>query len=48
MPWAVARARQDVLNVGGFSDQVFDVVAAFADGRLGGDDWVDEIEAIEV
>lgn len=38
----------DILNVGGFSDQVFDVVAAFAQGRLGGAHWVGEIEKIEV
>jgi 60 kDa SS-A/Ro ribonucleoprotein len=40
--------RGDVLNVGGFSDQVFDVVAEFAAGRLTADHWVGEIEAIEL
>jgi 60 kDa SS-A/Ro ribonucleoprotein len=40
--------RPDVLNVGGFSDEVFEVVARFADGTLGADHWVGRIEAIEV
>jgi 60 kDa SS-A/Ro ribonucleoprotein len=43
-----AAEREDILNVGGFSDQVFDVVAAFAQGRLDGDHWVGEIEKLEV
>jgi 60 kDa SS-A/Ro ribonucleoprotein len=49
-PYAHTQAypREDILNVGGFSDQVFEVVAAFADGRLRGHHWVDEIDAIEV
>lgn len=33
----------DILNVGGFSDQVFDVVAAFAQGADGAQHWVDVI-----
>jgi 60 kDa SS-A/Ro ribonucleoprotein len=36
----------DVLNVGGFSDQVFEVVADFAAGRLNADHWVGVIEQI--
>jgi len=43
-----ALERPDVLNVGGFSDQVFDVVAEFASGRLAPGHWVDAIEAIAV
>jgi 60 kDa SS-A/Ro ribonucleoprotein len=43
-----AGTRSDVLNVGGFSDAVFDQIAAFADGQTGPDHWVDEIEKIEV
>jgi 60 kDa SS-A/Ro ribonucleoprotein len=43
-----AAEADDILNVGGFSDQVFDVVAAFAEGKLGGEHWVGEIEAIEL
>ena len=40
--------RDDVLNVGGFSDEVFKIVAAFAEGKLDGRHWVGEIEAIEL
>ncbi|MPN12885.1 60 kDa SS-A/Ro ribonucleoprotein [bioreactor metagenome] len=41
-----AMERDDILNVGGFSDAVFDVVASFAEGRLGAEHWVGEIEKI--
>jgi len=41
-----AAESEDVLNVGGFSDQVFEVVADFAAGRLGADHWVGVIEQI--
>ncbi|MBF5005082.1 vWA domain-containing protein [Diaphorobacter caeni] len=41
-----AMERDDILNVGGFSDAVFDVVAAFAAGKLGTAHWVGEIEKI--
>lgn len=40
--------RPDILNVGGFSDQVFEVVAAFARGELGADHWVSCIEAVDL
>lgn len=43
-----AQTRDDVLNVGGFSDAVFEVLARFAAGQLGGEHWVREIEAMEV
>ena len=36
----------DVLNIGGFSDQVFDVIAEFAAGRLNADHWVGVIESV--
>lgn len=36
----------DILNVGGFSDNVFEVVAKFADGSLSANHWVGEIEKI--
>lgn len=39
-----ARESADVLNIGGFSDRVFDVVAKFADGSLTPDHWVGVIE----
>ncbi len=41
-----ATEREDILNVGGFSDQVFDVVSQFAGGKLKGDYWVDVIESV--
>ncbi len=49
-PYATTQAQEsaDVLNVGGFSDQVFEIIAAFAEGRLGADHWVGEIDAVEV
>lgn len=43
-----AQERRDILNVGGFSDAVFDVIAAFARGELGAKHWVGEIEQISL
>ena len=43
-----AAERSDILNVGGFSDQVFEMIAAFAEDRLGPDHWVGEIEKIDL
>ncbi|HEX7312500.1 MAG TPA: TROVE domain-containing protein [Pyrinomonadaceae bacterium] len=47
-PYGTVQAAEsaDVLNVGGFSDRVFDVVADFAAGRLGAAHWVGVIEQI--
>jgi 60 kDa SS-A/Ro ribonucleoprotein len=36
--------RKDILNIGGFSDNVFDFIAAFAAGADGADHWIREIE----
>ena len=41
-------APQDVLNVGGFSDAVFDQLARFVKGELGPDHWVGEIKKISL
>jgi 60 kDa SS-A/Ro ribonucleoprotein len=41
-----AKEREDVLNVGGFSDAVFGLVAEFAAGRLNDGHWVSVIEAV--
>jgi 60 kDa SS-A/Ro ribonucleoprotein len=41
-----ATGSTDVLNVGGFSDQVFDIVADFAAGRLDADHWVGVVERV--
>jgi len=49
-PYGTTQAQEapDVLNVGGFSDAVFDIVAAFAVGQLRADHWVGEIEAVTI
>lgn len=36
----------DILNVGGFSDQVFELVSLFAKGELNADHWVGVIESV--
>ena len=43
-----AQTREDILNVGGFSDSVFDVIARFARGESGSEYWSREIAKIEV
>jgi 60 kDa SS-A/Ro ribonucleoprotein len=43
-----AAERQDILNVGGFSDAVFDIIAQFARGELSADHWIGEIESMAV
>ena len=43
-----AKDRRDILNVGGFSDQVFTLVSEFASGNLGDGHWVGVIEGVEV
>jgi len=40
-----AKTKKDVLNVGGFSDRVFDVVKTFADGELDGEHLVTFVKA---
>ena len=49
-PHATTQAceRDDILNIGGFSDDVFRIIAAFAAGQLDPAHWVGEIEAIEL
>jgi 60 kDa SS-A/Ro ribonucleoprotein len=37
--------RKDILNIGGFSDAVFDLIASFAAGADGTDHWVRVIES---
>jgi 60 kDa SS-A/Ro ribonucleoprotein len=41
-----ALERDDVMNVGGFSDAVFEQMALFAEGAMGPNHWVGEIEKI--
>jgi len=41
-----AQSRADILNVGGFSDAVFDTIARFVSGETR--DWVEIIKQVEV
>ncbi len=43
-----AQERADILNVGGFSDNVFEILARFAQGELNPDHWVGVIESLAV
>lgn len=49
-PYASTQAaeRADILNVGGFSDAVFEILATFAKGELNADHWVGVIEGVAV
>ncbi len=41
-----ASEREDILNVGGFSDQVFEVISEFARGELNANHWIGVIESV--
>jgi 60 kDa SS-A/Ro ribonucleoprotein len=43
-----ARERRDILNVGGFSDQVFTLVSEYANGNLDDGHWVGVIDRVEI
>jgi 60 kDa SS-A/Ro ribonucleoprotein len=43
-----AQERTDILNIGGFSDQVFTIVSEFAGGILHAEHWVGVIESVEI
>lgn len=49
-PYATTQVvdREDVLNVGGFSDRVFDVIAKFGNGTLKPEHWVGVINAVQL
>ena len=49
-PYTTAQAqnRCDILNIGGFSDQVFTLIGSFAEQGMGADFWVEEIEKTEL
>jgi 60 kDa SS-A/Ro ribonucleoprotein len=47
-PTAQAPDRGDILNVGGFSDAVFDLVHEFASGNMEGGHWVGVIENVRL
>jgi 60 kDa SS-A/Ro ribonucleoprotein len=38
--------RDDIINIGGFSDAVFDTIADFANGKT--HNWIEEITKTEV
>jgi 60 kDa SS-A/Ro ribonucleoprotein len=41
-----AAERSDILNIGGFSDRVFEVIAAFASAQLEAGHWLSRIDAV--
>ena len=43
-----ASERADILNIGGFSDQVFEVIAAFASGQLEAEHWIARIKRVDL
>jgi len=43
-----ASERDDILNIGGFSDTVFDLLSLFACGELSAEHWVGEIDQVAV
>jgi 60 kDa SS-A/Ro ribonucleoprotein len=45
---AQVKERPDILTVAGFSDNVFDVMAAFARGGNASDFWLNEIDKVEI
>ena len=49
-PFATTQAqeRDDVLNIGGFSDEVFKLLAVYAAGALGAEHWVGVIEETSI
>ena len=49
-PYATTQAaeRRDIMNVGGFSDALFTLMALFAEGKTGAEHWVGEIEKISL
>ena len=47
-PYGTTQAKEsaDIMNIGGFSDQVFEVIAEFASGKIGADHWISVIESV--
>jgi len=43
-----ANTSKDILNIGGFSDQVFEVAARFAENGNDKDMWIETIEAVQL
>ena len=44
-PYTTVQApdRSDIVNIGGFGDTVFEIIAGFADGETGADHWIRQI-----
>lgn len=49
-PYATTQAqeREDILNIGGFSDDIFSLLSMFAEGKMKNNHWVEEIERIQI
>ena len=49
-PYGTTQAKEstDIINVGGFSDHVFQLIADVAHGRFSEGHWVNEIEKISI
>lgn len=49
-PYGTTQANEqpDILNVGGFGDAVFDVIAQFAAGGFGAGHWVEAVESVRI
>ena len=43
-----AKERDDIINVGGFSDQVFNLIGAVSRGEASEGYWVSQIEAMRL
>lgn len=43
-----AAEREDILNIGGFGDSVFEIIGRFAQGRLEPGHWLAEIDKVEL
>jgi len=43
-----AKESEDVLNIGGFSDHVFELISLFVKNELNADHWVGEIEKVQL
>ena len=39
---------KSTLNIGGFSDTVFDLLGEFAKGNVNGDAWVKEVDNVSL
>jgi 60 kDa SS-A/Ro ribonucleoprotein len=47
-PTTQVNERADILNIGGFSDQVFNLISDFAAGTMSADHWVGVIDEVEI